>query len=112
MMEKTAGMVQGTPDWQLDRMWETESAKIWEALNAEPVSATQKLDGKKRRIACGMIEMMLHMDMAPALEWIAQAYNEVENTPAGDRLAMIYDRMSDIKTDLRCIAAEIKGSGF
>lgn len=30
-MIKTAGMVQGTPDWQLDRAYETETAEMLEA---------------------------------------------------------------------------------
>ena len=35
MIAKTAGMVQGTPDWQLDRMYETETEKILEEQYAE-----------------------------------------------------------------------------
>jgi len=32
---KTAGMVTGTPDWQLDRAYETETAEILEAAYRE-----------------------------------------------------------------------------
>lgn len=41
---RTAGMVEGTPDWQLDRMYETETAEILEAQYAEddfPVSSIE-----------------------------------------------------------------------
>ena len=43
-MVKTAGMVQGTPDWQLDRMYETETAEMLEKAYAEddfPVSGIE-----------------------------------------------------------------------
>lgn len=32
---RTAGMAQGTPDWQLDRMYETDTAEMLEKAYAE-----------------------------------------------------------------------------
>lgn len=34
-MVRTAGMVQGTPDWQLDRAYETETAEMLEKVMAD-----------------------------------------------------------------------------
>ena len=43
-MARTAGMCKGTPDWQLDRMYETDTARILEKVYAEddfPISSVK-----------------------------------------------------------------------
>ena len=108
-MERTAGMIHGTPDWQLDMMVEEDAARAWEALNAEPVKPITQISRMKRIQAWADIETAITADINNAIEWIAKAYNAIEDTPTGDRLAVIYGQLGEIKTDLLEIQKEIDG---
>ena len=111
-MEKTAGMVHGTPDWQLDRMYEEESARIWAQQNAEPAEPVMRISGKKRLEAWSYIEVAILADLDLAEEWLISAHGIIRNTPQGDKLAGLIDQITDLRMDLRQIQQEIKGKGF
>lgn len=51
MTVRTAGMAKGTPDWQLDRMYETDTAKALEKAYAEEpeyIEPIEELEGIRK----------------------------------------------------------------
>ena len=101
---KTAGMVHGTPDWQLDRMYENESDRIWAEQNQEHPEAFDLLPSEI------LLEVYTHLltakecNLDHALEWIGDTMNKVVGTPEYDKLASIYDSINNIVPEVMKIS--------
>jgi hypothetical protein len=107
---RTAGMVQGTPDWQLDRMYENESDRIWAEQNTEQPEALDFVP------VVTLVEMHRDLvfandfDLNAALYWIENAMNRIHDTPEYDRLASIYDAVSDLRFEIKKISDKAEQS--
>ena len=89
----TAGMAQGTPDWQLDLMRESESAAMWEKLNTPTDGETLRQGAKHLGYA---IDELDH-----ACDCVNEAAETLVDTPEGDKVRSILDEMEAILKDLK-----------
>ena len=89
----TAGMVHGTPDWQLDLMRESESAAMWEKLNA-PTDKETLREGAK-----SLGQAIYELD--GACDFVDDAAELLADTPEGDKVRSILDDMEHILKDLK-----------
>ena len=101
---RTAGMVNGTPDWQLDRMYEDEAARAWEWLNEQPKDAFDLVEPEKLLDVYAHLDTVKDINIDHALEWIDETMELLKGTPEHDKLAMLHDALSDIGYDLMQIA--------
>ena len=92
-MVRTAGMVQGTPDWQLDRMYEGESSKAWEAQNTRTDGETLRQAAKSLDYAIGELD--------DACDSVNEAAEALVDTPEGDRVRSILDEMEEVLKSIR-----------
>ena len=110
---KRAGDVVGTPDWQLDLMYETESAQMWAEQNSEfkPLSERFKpLKGVSRDavlhahsnlyvVDCGELNHLFYME---------QALKLIAGTQEGQKLASLYDRLCDLQYDIHELSTKLE----
>lgn len=92
-MVVTAGMVQGTPDWQLDLMRETETAAEWESQNTPADTEMLKLAGRELEYAIDELDR--------ACDSVNAAMEDLVDTPEGDRVASILQEMEEELKNLR-----------
>lgn len=96
---RTAGMVNGTPDWQLDLMWEGESARIWEEQNApDPYETQMKNAAIDMKCACG------DTGISKAIYYLMDAQEELKGTPMEDKVGSLIEVLEDIECDIRSLA--------
>lgn len=90
---RTAGMVQGTPDWQLDRMYETESAQMW-------------AEGNRYDIIYSLADA--RSDLGDAMRYLEEAVKDAEDWHSCegkirsmiDSVEALMDEIKDLKTEL------------
>lgn len=94
-----------TPDWQLDMMYETESDRMWEVMNAREDEWNKKLD------AVGFINVALEQ-LDKATDSLVGAKDAVKNLPAEDRIASLISDFEDLVCDLNSLRQKfINGEG-
>lgn len=95
-MAMLAGMTRGTPDWQLDRAYEQESERLWEAQNAHDEAWNKMLD------AVGYLNVALeHLDKATTS--LVGAKDKLDGLPSEYRLGSLIDSYEDLVCDIRAI---------
>ena len=103
---RTAGMTKGTPDWQLDRMYEEEVAQAWEDLNERPQPLNRftydTIISAWAALETGRVEFDLLEDN------IAKALQHIEGTPESDKLAGLYDALVDLRIETMRIKDTLK----
>ena len=97
---KKAGDVVGTPDWQLNLMYETESDRLWEEQNKQPEDPLDSIDMDNLLEASCNLNTAKTCDNDNALDWIAKAIELIKGTPEAEKLADIYDRLSDLTYEM------------
>ena len=103
-MVRTAGMVNGTPDWQLDRMWESESARKWEEQQEQPKDAFDFVEPEDLLAVYAHLNTAKETSIDHAIEWTEKAMELIKGTPEYDKLAVLYDTLSDVGYDMMQIA--------
>lgn len=89
-MVKTAGMVHGTPDWQLDRMYETETAQILEAQYAADDFPVSSIESE--------FDIAKHF-IGQALDHLIRAANEAEHYGKEKPIDDLIEKLDD---GIRC----------
>lgn len=109
---RTAGMVQGTPDWQLDRLYEIESERLWEEQQEEPkANPLEKYDFDALNDAHSCFTV-IKSDYRSIIKYIGFAIDAIPGTPEADKLAEISDTISDLWADMKEISAKLYGQMF
>ena len=89
-MTKTAGMVHGTPDWQLDHMYEAEGARIWEEQNREmPVSDIDYALGDAWTQLCTVCDKL------------AEAAEHADGFPVEQRIMSMLSGVEEMQDEIR-----------
>lgn len=89
----TAGMCNGTPDWQLDRMYENENSILWEKQNKPTDETTLKLAAKSLFLA---IE-----ELDSSCDLVNEACEMLVDTAEGDRLSSVLQDMERTLKEIR-----------
>ena len=100
----TAGRT-GTPDWQLDNMIEAEAAQAWENQSAARPLAGCDYDSINNAWAA-LETMRISFNLLE--DHFATATRQIEGTPEADKLASIFDQLSDLATEVRSIQSTLK----
>ncbi len=79
-------------DWQLDLMYESESARMWEEQNTPT-------DGEKLRLAGKSLDYAIS-DLNEGCDRVNEAAELLVDTPEGDRVVSILDDMKKVLKDL------------
>ena len=106
----TAGMVKGTPDWQLDNQYEAETAAEWERQNAPDVEPINPLNCKnfdQINLAWAQLETM-KTEFGCIETNFTNAIDAIRNTPEADKLASIFDQMSDLVLEITNIRKHLR----
>lgn len=85
---KTAGMVNGTPGWQLDQMFDAESEKLWEG----------KTSDEEYLAVSRMSEALTELRKAQSKVLTAAAY--VSGTPHEAKLLSIFNGLEDLDEEI------------
>ena len=93
MSVRTAGMVQGTPDWQLDLRVETTAADEWARQN----STRRDFD---LRPCHSSLKMALSC-VRNATNYLAAAADKVNGSPLDSEIMTLLGRLEEIEVDLR-----------
>ena len=102
---KRAGDVVGTPDWQLNRLYENESDRMWEEMNRTEISdPLDEVDTQNLLSVSTHLETAKECDFDFALDWISKSIELIKGTPEADKLASIYDAVSDLSYEMMQIA--------
>lgn len=80
--------------WQVQAMWEADSAKIWEDLNAP-----DPCEGKLMEAAGSLQVAISHLDKAT--DWVAEAANDLMGTPMEDVVGSFTQQMEGILAELK-----------
>lgn len=109
---KTAGMVQGTPDWQLDKLYEKECDRAWEEQQEEPKSnQLEKFNFDELNDAHSNFAV-IKCDCQSLVKYIGFAIDALPGTPEADKLAGISDTISDLWAEMKEISARLYGQMF
>lgn len=96
---RTAAVV-GTPDWQLDRMYETDTAqKLEESMNSE-------FRDFQNSVVCGDISAADY-EIGQALVKLCSAGNQTENTPFQAEMDALIERLEDLRCDMNLLKKKI-----
>lgn len=95
-MVRTAGMAQGTADWQLDLMRENENARIWESRQRS----------ENDYLVISKLEAALNAVFG-AESRLCDAMAYAEGTEAEDKIQKILDSMELLEIDIRKLKEEI-----
>ena len=107
LLIKTAGMTHGTPDWQLDNQYEAESAAEWEKQNGTEVTALNRKSFDSLNRAWAALETA-RLDFESLQNYIATACQHIDGTTEGDKLASIYDTLSDLRIEVKAIREKLR----
>jgi len=101
-------------DAEIDAMYESELARSWEEENAEPETSFRSIDSIDSMIRIEAFAPLSGADftLGLILEEIEKAMDKIPATTQGDRLAAMYDELSDFRTALRNVRREIWRSRF
>ncbi len=105
--EKTAGMVRGTPDWQRRRLFEEDAEQAWEDLNEPAPRAIEKLSFEALNHAWAALETM-RSSYQILEDNFATCAEKLKGTPEADKLAGLFDKLTDIATECREIQQELR----
>ena len=109
---KTAGMVKGTPDWQLDMMYESESDRLWEEQQDQPkANPLEKFNFDALNEAHASLLVSL-IECKSIDKYIGEAIEAIPGTPEADKLALIADSISDLCADIKDIYKRLYGLMF
>ena len=108
MMIKTAGMVQGTPDWQLDRMYETESARMWEGQQEQALPAPIEKYSNDTLIEVFAKLDTMRYNFEAIVQWFGDAARMIDGTNESAKIASIADTVSDLGFEARQLQKSIK----
>lgn len=97
---KTAGMVKGTPDWQLDKMYEDESDRLWTEQQEQPKANPLKQFGFDELNDAHSSLCVPLLDCQSIVKFIGDAINAIPGTPEADKLASIADEVSDLEAEI------------
>ena len=90
---RTAGMAHGTPDWQLDRMYETETAAVLEKhMNSAE-------DFPRADIASDMSSADYHIGQA--IIFLARAANTADPFGKAEPIDELLQRLEDYRIDMK-----------
>lgn len=89
----TAGMCNGTPDWQLDLMYETESGVLWENQCKPTDETTLKKAADSLFLAIEDLDRSCDL-VNEACEWLV-------DTAEGDRISSVLQDMEKLLKDIR-----------
>ena len=104
-MSNTAGMVHGTPDWQMDMMYESESARMWEEQNEHDRNWDKMLE------AVGFLNVALEQ-MNKVTDSLVGAKEEVENLPCEYKIGSLIESYEDLICEVEKIRQQfINGEG-
>lgn len=94
-----------TPDWQLDQMYENESAQMWEELNAHNEEWDKKLE------AVGYMNVAIEK-LREANKSLLKAKDELFGVSAEYRIGSLIDDFDDLVSDLNLLRQKfIDGEG-
>ena len=106
-MTKTAGMTKGTPDWQLDNLFEGECAEEWEKANEPEPKALDRFDYDSITRAWTALEgARIQYELLE--NRICDALQRIEGTPESDKLASIYDSLTNLRLETKEIRETLK----
>ena len=82
----------------LDAAYEAESARMWEEqqIQEEPVHEMRKLDEEETVNAYAGCALAVSC-FDHTLNWIAETIDRAKGTAEADKLASIYDQLSDLR---------------
>ena len=110
IVERTAGMVRGTPEWQLDNQYEAETAAEWERQNApeeEPINLLNRKDYDTLISAWAALENVKAEFGLMETEF-AKVMEKIPNSPESDRLASVFDQMADLMLEVTAIRQRLR----
>ena len=96
----TAGMVHGTPDWQLDRMVESEAAAAWEDQQVKEVPKPLDSFSFDQKNEAHSSLTVVDLDFSSIKKYLAEACDAIPGTPEADKMASIYDAVSDLYAEM------------
>lgn len=80
--------------WQVQEMYEAESARIWEDLNApDPYEKLLIRAGKRLKTAISKLEL--------AISDVMDASSELQDIPEGDKVESYVTSLEEIECDLK-----------
>ena len=94
-----------TSEIRTQDLWEMESAQMWEEQFA-PTQPIEKMSNEDRIDAYAPLTVAMS-SIERVLDNIGESWKIVEDTPQGDHLSSIYDRMSDFYFELKEVSREI-----
>lgn len=94
---RRAGDVVGTPEWQLDLMYENESDRLWEKLNAP-----DPYEKEMKEAAIDIWDAADKLDSAE--EELSAAFADLYDTPLRDSISDYMEKISDIRYELYDLA--------
>lgn len=80
-------------EWQVQEMFERETADLWERLNA-PDPDSERLQNAAQRIKCGLDSI------DNGLDWLADAIQVLDGTPMADKVQSFLDSFENLVNDL------------
>ena len=80
-------------EWQVQEMFERETADLWERLNA-PDPDSEMLQNAAQRIKCGLDSI------DNGLDWLADAIRVLDGTPMADKVQSFLDSLEKLANDL------------
>lgn len=75
--------------WQVDEMWEAESARMWEDLNAPDPYENKMFE------AAGSLAVAIG-HLIPARDWVHEAAYELEETPMESKMESFAEEIDGI----------------
>ena len=82
--------------WQVDAMWEAESARIWEDVNAPDPFEKQMIT------AAGTLKSAIDL-LDKATDWVAEAAYDLNGTPMENLVACYEEQMESILSELKSL---------
>ena len=82
--------------WQVDAMWEAESARIWEEMNAP-----DPMEGKMISAASALANAIQHLDKAT--DWVAEAAYDLTGSPMEHVVGSFEEQMESILRELKAL---------
>lgn len=95
------GYPRTTTDVELDHMIEAECARAWAEQQITITPVTQPT--QEQRIDASASAQIADDNFRRGLDWLATTMERVAGTPDADKLASIYDQISDLGYEVRQI---------
>ena len=101
----TAGRT-GTPDWQLDKLYEDECAAAWETENQPGIPLARIGFDALNKAWAALETARVSFDLIS--QQLAEAAECVADTPESDKLCELYDRLENLRTDTGAIRETLR----